>query len=473
MESLKDFKDWILKKRYSPESNDTRNTLHAGITPNSIPEFVIPGSVEAMRSDNTECYEGGPSYRMSQKRNSIATSSPKHTGHVPLPRTQSDQMSLNEDVKFTLLYRDKTRSLGYLESLPRQTNADPLSKAAVSLPHFRSKTSYGFTTLNQPPHTKRKESLFHSGCNGFISNEDLTRLLVIESLKQKCKSSENFTNVCVENTSTPTVVVSAPALADNSLNRETVCTSHLSPPKPNYQRKRKGKTEHYFRRRSSLLGTDCSSVSSEDSIIHELEFEGQLTPSPSGSLRLEGSTPSFQLEESILSQVSTGRCHAESGEIKFAFQFLAASKMFKVTIIRAENLGGVNRIDPCINSYCKVCLTPGKYQRQTNIVKQNKNPIYNQELAFNSLSLKQLHLMLLDIKIFHKERYQKHPEYLGKISVNLENYDLMTENRMWKEIDSKREREVRLSNSLGGHIHAILKLGRVNYSQFSKELNPC
>ncbi|XP_060611898.2 C2 calcium-dependent domain-containing protein 4C-like [Anolis sagrei] len=43
------------------------------------------------------------------------------------------------------------------------TNSDPRSQAALSLPHFqKAQTSYGFCTLLESPHTRRKESIFHS-----------------------------------------------------------------------------------------------------------------------------------------------------------------------------------------------------------------------------------------------------------------------------------------------------------------------
>jgi hypothetical protein len=46
------------------------------------------------------------------------------------------------------------------ESVRRFTNVDPMSLAAISLPHFRKQTAFGFDTVTQLPHTRRKESLF-------------------------------------------------------------------------------------------------------------------------------------------------------------------------------------------------------------------------------------------------------------------------------------------------------------------------
>ena len=47
------------------------------------------------------------------------------------------------------------------EDIIRHTNVDPMSVAAMTLDHFKARTTYGFETLKEMPHTRRKESLFH------------------------------------------------------------------------------------------------------------------------------------------------------------------------------------------------------------------------------------------------------------------------------------------------------------------------
>ena len=48
-------------------------------------------------------------------------------------------------------------------SIKDATNVDPMSAAAMGLDHFKSRTNYGFEYMKEKPHTRRKESLFHSG----------------------------------------------------------------------------------------------------------------------------------------------------------------------------------------------------------------------------------------------------------------------------------------------------------------------
>jgi len=64
--------------------------------------------------------------------------------------------------------RPKSRSVTSCVSLSamEDTNGDPRSLAAVSIPHLRTQTPYGFTTVSENPHSRRKESLL-LGSNSF------------------------------------------------------------------------------------------------------------------------------------------------------------------------------------------------------------------------------------------------------------------------------------------------------------------
>lgn len=491
MESLKDIKDWFLTKcrMVQNDNNSTskgsENQIPGGITPNNIPDFIIPGSGETSRRASSELgiFEDDISCRSSSQRSSIASckSSPRNSlvGSVmglSVPKSESSSRSApvspKHEIKPILMQSDNTQSLGYLENISGETNSDPLSLAAMSLPHFRAKTSFGFTTLSQSPHTRRKESLFHTGSEGLLTHSDRNKLLVLEALKVRCKSEvlNDISKMEFEalqksrTTCMPSVVVTTPSTNSNHVKQDRLFGTHLSPSRSNCLQIRSGRRDKYYRRRSSLFGLEVSPVSSEESIPEHITENNQNScllsdrrPGSASPTSKRHSSP--QLTEDQPSdfdqkprssscgslsktQIPQIQFLAEHGELKFAFQFLAASRIFKVTIIRAENLGGINKPDQNINSYCKVYLMPGKIQKQTtDMVKHTKNPVFNQELSFHSLSLEQVHSMILRIKIFHKANL-KLPELLGRVDVGLDNFDLMTENRMWKDIDGRKEREV-------------------------------
>lgn len=496
---MKDIKEWFLHKcrilQNGSTSDDTTQKcadLRGGLTPKTIPDFVIPGSGETSRRTSSELgmFEDDISCRSSSQRSSITSckSSPRTSINgsmfgLSVPKNseicRSAPASPKHEVK-PITYNDNSQSMEYLENISQETNADPLSMAAMSLPHFRTKTSYGFMTLTQSPHTRRKESLFHTGSENLLSQNDRSRLMAIEALKVRCKSEvlndlaklefEAFQKSKM--TSTPCVVVTPSSNVNHNRQKgDRLYVNHLSPTNRhnNLYVNRGGRREKYFRRRSSLVGLEDSTVSSfssEDSIPENVSIDEKrqsrsslqperrpASPGPkrhsSPHLIDETSTEMEQKPRSSScgslskTQISQIQFLAEHGELKFAFHYLATSRLFKVTIIKAENLGGASKTDQNINSYCKVYLMPGKIQKQTtDMIKHTKNPVFNQQLTFHSLNLEQLHSMVLRIKIFHKAHNLKLPECLGLVDLSLDNFDLMTENRMWKEIDGKKEREV-------------------------------
>ncbi len=53
------------------------------------------------------------------------------------------------------------KSAAHLDTnIVKHTNVDPMSIAAMTLDHFKAQTTYGFETLKEMPHTRRKESLY-------------------------------------------------------------------------------------------------------------------------------------------------------------------------------------------------------------------------------------------------------------------------------------------------------------------------
>uniref|UniRef100_A0A8C2IAI7 C2 calcium dependent domain containing 4A n=1 Tax=Cyprinus carpio TaxID=7962 RepID=A0A8C2IAI7_CYPCA len=93
------------------------------------------------------------------------------------------------------------------------TNADPQSQAALSLPHLaKAQTCYGFCTLLESPHTRRKESLFHND-----PNSNGIPLIPHRSRSRTCSKSSL--------TSSP-ILPSSSSTSSFSLN---TITSRLSP----------------------------------------------------------------------------------------------------------------------------------------------------------------------------------------------------------------------------------------------------
>ena len=81
---------------------------------------------------------------------------------------------------------------------------------------------------------------------------------------------------------------------------------------------------------------------------------------------------------------------------------------------------------------------PGKLQKQVSeTVKHSRNPVFNREFFFSDINMEELKNLRLRIKAFHKSQNLKLAEYLGEVNIQLVNYDLLMENRMWNDLHFK------------------------------------
>ncbi len=160
---------WVLEKiRDSVETNVLRQG-EAGdkgkapvysnvLTPNKIPDFFIPPKLVSCPPE-TEASDvnSKESLRPSTSEQTI------NNQKISSPRSPRLVSKLAGDTKNLL--RAANRHIIQIESADEvvagDTNADPQSQTAMSLPYIpKTHTSYGFATLMESPHTRRKESLF-------------------------------------------------------------------------------------------------------------------------------------------------------------------------------------------------------------------------------------------------------------------------------------------------------------------------
>jgi len=449
MEALKEVKEWLLFKFQTVSSKPEESNVNRGmnpLTPQNIPEFIIPGSGNSSRRTSSECYTESFSYTV--KRNSYSGRSP----------TQSPLLSPSES---TPCFRTRGGSCGSAPVTPRhelrgmlgysrdalstpglhrvQTNDDPLSFAAMSLPHFQRQTSYGFTTLTENPHTRRKESLFHVGTEGLLAKRLNTHGLKLRIGNYSDRSTPDISRLSMPNIvltapqarSMPSVVVTA--AKQNSLTNSpenssfpTQSSRRLSPvfhiytsDGTNHITLPSSYNRFYNRRRSSLqimahTASELSSTSEEGTPTQDSPDKKQekqrnsltdlkphlmhLSPKRhSAPIIQSGPTVTFEerhkqrssschvILNDALRQCQQQQTHlfAPHGELKFSFKYLPASKQLKVTLIRAENLGGQAKQDRLYNCFAKMYLMPGKLQKQTSaVVKRSREPVFDQEFYF-------------------------------------------------------------------------------------------
>lgn len=501
MDAVKEMKEWLFNKLHSTASNDTSKSAPCSslgpITPHTIPEFVIPGSNDSSRrtseaSANDEMHTSqrnsfsGRSCRSSPPgspvRISPSESAPCING-LKIVVSNSAPVTPKHECKDILNYRE-CNSTNTLET--DVTNVDPLSMSAMSLPHFRAQTSFGFSTLSEMPHTRRKESLFHVGNESLLQSRKHLKITRQNSLSKSCEIThadkpKSLLNGSVRHqpsVSMPSVVVTSVASSKQN-SPDTPPSSSMSRRRlsPTYQafqcvNKSPLPTRHnplYYRRRSSLVGlengeNDATTQNSQENSESNRHSMGDLTVPQSQSPNMKRhSAPSFQTDKENISDEESNKPRSRSfhvlsknqngnsnqifapfGELKFSFQYLAASQQLKVTLIKAENLGGQNRDSQTVNSYIKAYLMPGKVQKQTShVVKRTKFPLYNQDLYFHNTCIDDLHNMSLKLKIFSKGYNLRMQEFLGEVTIPLDGYDLLVDNRIWKDLEGRKESEVK------------------------------
>lgn len=177
---------WLLEKlRSSMEGSGTKSqtpqtteaipvSVYANVlTPQKIPDFFIPPKLTCCPPDESLSPEP-------QRSSALRASSSDHAICSQSPRARSSKNPCSPRLFSRLggdarnLQKSANRHIIQIESadepgasgkakLDVNTNADPQSQTAMSLPYVpKAQTSYGFSTLVESPHTRRKESLFHS-----------------------------------------------------------------------------------------------------------------------------------------------------------------------------------------------------------------------------------------------------------------------------------------------------------------------
>ncbi|NWH62352.1 C2C4C protein, partial [Geococcyx californianus] len=138
-----------------PEDSPRGSRYSNVLTPDKIPDFFIPPKLSAAPAE-AEAPEtpAVPTLGPSASEQDLAGRKPPRS---PRPSSRSRSRAASRHIIQIESAEDWTAEGGFA------TNADPQAQTAMSLPYVpKAQTSYGFATLVESPHTRRKESLFHS-----------------------------------------------------------------------------------------------------------------------------------------------------------------------------------------------------------------------------------------------------------------------------------------------------------------------
>ncbi|KAM6962629.1 C2 calcium-dependent domain-containing protein 4C [Aplochiton taeniatus] len=413
---------WVLDKiRGSVETNVLRQGENGDkkgptpaysnvLTPDKIPDFFIPPKLVSCPPEpevpEVKTKEGLHPSACEQTIGCVKISSPRS------PRLVA---KLAGDTKNLL--RAANRHIIQIESaddvVTGDTNADPQSQTAMSLPYVpKTQTSYGFATLMESPHTRRKESLFHCDHTSPVTSPNARR-----KTQGKSGASEGGNHL-----NPPDFNASHNPYRYFSGGESDTCSSAESSPFSSPLLSRSAsllkifshetqakvvKAKRTFARHSSLSTDECSSAEPSPNVPRRLH-----SPSPHGGGAADGGGDRGHREHTInLHKGGTVRISADydAGTARLRIRVLAAESLY-------DKLFDIKSINCCVSLY----LNPGKLQKQrSTIIKNSRNPVFNEDFFFDSVTSVQVKNLAVKIKVVNKGTSLKRDTLLGEREVPL------------------------------------------------------
>nr|XP_057930318.1 C2 calcium-dependent domain-containing protein 4C [Doryrhamphus excisus]XP_057930319.1 C2 calcium-dependent domain-containing protein 4C [Doryrhamphus excisus]XP_057930320.1 C2 calcium-dependent domain-containing protein 4C [Doryrhamphus excisus]XP_057930321.1 C2 calcium-dependent domain-containing protein 4C [Doryrhamphus excisus] len=402
---------WVLDKiRGSLETGDRKEVAPPYtnvLTPDSIPDFFIPPKLVSCPAE-PEAPAVKPKECMQPSTSEQTICGGKKMGAPKSPRLVA---KLAGDTKNLL--KAANRHIIQIESaddVTGDTNADPQSQSAMSLPYIpKTQTSYGFATLKESPHTRRKESLFHCDAISPVPSPNSQRKTTSKSgdggnhlNPADCNVSHinpyryfsgGESDTCSSAESSP---FSSPLLS-RSASLLKIFTHETQA--------KVVKAKRTFARHSSLSTDECSSAE----------------PSPSLQRRLH--IPSFHCappaQEHGLQQEHTINLH-KGGTVRICANYDAGTSRLRIRVLAAESLYDAHCDIKSINCCVAVYLNPGKLQKQrSNIIKNSRNPVFNEDFFFDAISSVHVKNLSVKFKVVNKGTSLKRDTLLGEREVLL------------------------------------------------------
>ncbi|NWS75002.1 C2C4C protein, partial [Crotophaga sulcirostris] len=383
------------------------------LTPDRIPEFCIPprlsspapvrgaGSPQDCGSEDTDLHSPG------------CSPSPSWP-HLIQVESAEELPSLEEE----------------------STNSDPQSQAALSLPHLlRAPTSYGFCTLLESPHTRRKESLFHGDPRGALPSLVLPRPRANTFGGRGCASKPiaiSFASVRLPPRPPPPRGQGAWDTDTASSSDSSPFSSPLlsrSPPRPCsllkaqsqeglLGRALRGKNKPGMARNNSLSTEESSSTDNSPSATRRAS-EGLLAMR---SFSLSCS-PIFPLDLTCSPERLVGESTVvmdKGGKVRLLAEYCAENERLRIRLISAEGLYDDSVGPKTINCCITFSLVPGKTQKQrSTVIKRSRNPIFNEDFFFDGIAEEELYSLSVRMKAMNKGCNMKRDYTLGERELSL------------------------------------------------------
>uniref|UniRef100_A0A8C3XTW8 C2 domain-containing protein n=1 Tax=Chelydra serpentina TaxID=8475 RepID=A0A8C3XTW8_CHESE len=362
------------------------------LTPDRIPEFCIPSRLISSHSTKD------PSSRIQSyaETNLYSHCEAVHNPSTQLPHILSTEIANN------------------FISMEESTNSDPQSQAALSLLHFpKVQTSYGFCTLLESPHTRRKESIFHSDpCSCSMSC-----LLLLPSSRIYYKGVDSS----ITRSTTTKLFSRHPHLPrQDTCDCDTASSTDSSPFTSSLLKRFLPRSCSLFTIQSpegllcgALKAESKSSMLRENSLSTDEDNSTDNSPDPNRqSLDFTNGREKLRSVRTVFLD--------RKGIVRLSSDYCPESRRLRLCLISAEGLYDVFVEPKRINCCITFSLVPGKVQKQrSTIIKRSRNPIFNEVFFFDGISKNDLHRRSIKIKAVNKASTMKRDDILGKIELCL------------------------------------------------------
>ncbi|EMP24190.1 C2 calcium-dependent domain-containing protein 4C [Chelonia mydas] len=329
------------------------------LTPDKIPDFFIPPKLTTVPPE-AEGAEGKakPNLGTSASEQNLSARKPQRSPRLPV-KAASESKNLLKAASRHIIQIESADEWASEEDF--STNADPQAQTAMSLPYVpKAQTSYGFATLMESPHTRRKESLFHS----------------------------EHGSLCQSQASSPSSPRKGAAGGKDSQAKVI-------------------KLKHPVARNSSL-STDDSSADTSPS----LQRRARCPTPPAGGAPPPSLLPLDSPDR--LPREHTVRL-SKGGSVRLTAEYDAANARLRVRVIAAEELFDKLCDARAINCCVSLCLNPGKVQKQrSTIIKNSRSPVFNEDFFFDCLGAGSVKKMALKVKVVNKGSSLKRDTLLGE-----------------------------------------------------------
>lgn len=425
------------------------------ITPNTIPQFVIPinretGSSESVLSETQESDEqqsvcsgvhnGSPRHPPTSLTLELPDDRLLQTADEPKSCPCSPVIERNRDAKREFSSAECLRALVYMTQKIRRKSANSRDGSAsrASLSPDAEQNKRGRLLSIGTDQCVRQRSGSESQLK-LMSTRRSSGLKLDEPQYQRNKSASFSTTEPLRNTCLRSALEKDVDQQRNRLAQKNQPESRQKNPSP--PRRHSQSRNTVKRRQSSLTSADerlylagtCPQVKIEKSnSIDQNGFDAESSSFQDFS-HLNQPLYKSQSQGSGLSDVDdTGRRKLSirqlcNGKLKFSVQYLPGSEQLKVHVTEGEDVGGAHQM-PTVNCCVKLSLMPGKLQKMTTkTVKNTRNPIFNEEFHFTNLSIEALSQLHLRLKLVNRESQFAKPEDLGEVRIRLDPLDLTTE----------------------------------------------